>query len=98
MSAAALHDFALIGALLRFKLTPGAVFALAAANPVEAARVAILGAIDPDLSVLGPVGFWLANTLGGRVSLGVGVAWPLSLGTLALIRAERRFRGSDLVG
>lgn len=98
VTAAALHDFALIGVLLRFKLTPIAVFALAASNPVEAARIAILGAVDPDLSVLGPVGFWLANSLGPRMSVAVGIGWPLLLGTLALVRAERRLSTSDLVG
>lgn len=98
VTAAALHDFALIGVLLRFKLTPVAVFALAASNPVEAARIAILGAVDPDLSVLGPVGFWLANSLGPRMSFAVGIGWPLLLGTLALVRAERRLSTSDLVG
>jgi ABC-2 type transport system permease protein len=98
IAASALHDFALIGALLRFKLAPAAVFALAAANPVEAARIAILGAVDPDLSVLGPVGFWLANTLGPRIALSIGVGWPLLLGTFALWRAERCLASSDLVG
>jgi ABC-2 type transport system permease protein len=96
--AGALHDFALIGVLLRFRLAPAAVFAVAAANPVESARIAILGAVDPDLSVLGPVGFWIANALGSRMSLAVGVAWPFALGTLALLRAERRLTRSDLVG
>jgi ABC-2 type transport system permease protein len=96
--ASALHDFALIGVLLRFRLAPAAVFGLAAANPVEAARVAVLGAVDPDLSVLGPVGFWIATALGARLSVVVGVAWPLTLGTFALWRAERRLASSDLVG
>jgi ABC-2 type transport system permease protein len=94
----ALHDFALIGVLLRFRLTPAVVFTLAAANPVEAARIAILSGVDPDLSVLGPVGFWLANTLGPRATLAVGVAWPTLVGTIALWRAERRLAKSDLVG
>ncbi|MCC6646750.1 MAG: ABC transporter permease [Polyangiaceae bacterium] len=98
LTASALHDFALIGVLLKWKLPPMTVFGLAAANPVEAARIAILGAIDPELSVLGPVGFWLANTLGPRGAVAVGVLWPLALGTLALHRAERRLSGSDLVG
>jgi len=96
--ASALHDFALVGALLRFKLSPQVVFALAAANPAEAARIAILSGVDPDLSVLGPVGFWLANALGPRIALAVGLAWPAALGSLALWRAQRRFSRSDLVG
>ncbi len=96
--AAALHDFALIGTLLRFKLAPQAVFALAAINPVETARIAVLGGVDPELSVLGPVGFWLSSTLGPGLTLGAGIAWPALLGTLALYLARRRLGASDLVG
>jgi ABC-2 type transport system permease protein len=97
VAASALHDFALIGALLRFKLAPAAVFALAAANPVEAARIAMLSAVDPELSVLGPVGFWIANRLGSSLALGIGIAWPFALGTIALFLANRRLAHTDLV-
>lgn len=96
--ASALHDFALVGVLLRVRLSPEVVFGLAAVNPVEAARIAILSGVDPDLSVLGPVGFWLANTLGPKVSFAIGVAWPALLGTFAMWRAERRLSSGDLVG
>ncbi|MCC6216307.1 MAG: ABC transporter permease subunit [Polyangiaceae bacterium] len=95
---AALHDFALIGALLRLRLAPEAVFALAALNPVEAARVALLSSVDPELGVLGPVGFWLAHSLGPRLTLVTGVAWPVLLGTLCMALAARRLERSDLVG
>lgn len=98
LGASVLHDFGLIGVLLRWRLSPAAVFGLAAANPVEAARIAILSGVDPDLSVLGPVGFWLANALGPRLALAVGVGWPLLLGTLALALARRNLARSDLVG
>lgn len=95
---AALHDFALIGALLRFRLAPEAVFALAALNPVEAARVALLSGVDPELGVLGPVGFWLANSFGPKLTLLVGVAWPVVLGTACMALAARRLAKADLVG
>jgi ABC-2 type transport system permease protein len=94
----ALHDFALIGVLLRVRLPPQLVFALAAINPAEAARVAILGASDPELSVLGPVGFWIANGLGPALLTVVGVGWPLALGTIGALAARRRFVRGDLVG
>lgn len=96
--AAMLHDFALIGVLLSWKLTPAFVFTLAALNPVESSRIAILGGIDPELSVLGPVGFWLANTLGPTWSMVVGVGWPVALGAIASYLAARRVVRSDLVG
>lgn len=96
--ASALHDFALIGLLLQARIAPGVVFALAAANPVEASRIALLGAVDPELSVLGPVGFWLANTLGPRLTFAVGVGWPLVLGGACFVLARRSLARSDLVG
>jgi len=95
---AALHDFALIGVLLEVQLEPHAVFLLTACNPVEAARLALLTGIDPDLSVLGPVGFWIANALGPRATLAVGVAWPFAVGSAAIGLALRRLNRSDLVG
>jgi ABC-2 type transport system permease protein len=98
VAASGLHDFAVIGALLRAKIPPSAVFALAAANPAESTRVAILSGVDPDLSVLGPVGFWLSNTLGPRLALLVGIAWPALLGSVALLFARRKLARADLVG
>jgi ABC-2 type transport system permease protein len=98
LGASVLHDFGLIGVLLRWRLSPAAVFTLAALNPVEASRIAVLSGVDPDLSVLGPVGFWLANALGARIALAVGVGWPLLLGAIALTLAYRNLQRSDLVG
>jgi ABC-2 type transport system permease protein len=93
---AALHDFALIGVLLQVRMPPRLVFGLAASNPVEAARIALLTGADPDLSVLGPVGFWLAHTLGAERALAIGVLWPALLGTAGLVLAARRLDRLDL--
>ncbi|MBI2391334.1 MAG: ABC transporter permease [Deltaproteobacteria bacterium] len=98
VSATALHDFALIGLLLNVRLPPRAVFALAALNPSEAARIGILTGVDAELSVLGPVGFWIANALGATKALLVAVAWPLTLGTLGVVAAARNVRRGDAIG
>lgn len=94
----ALHDFGLIALLLRFKLVPAVVFGLAASNPAEAGRLAILTGIDPELSVLGPVGFWLATTLGPTLTLLVGIGWPVLLGIGVVFAAIRRLNRADLTG
>lgn len=93
----ALVDFALIGLLLRWHLTPQAVFLLAALNPVEAARLALLSGVDADLAALGPVGFYLAHRLGDRALFAVGLAWPAIVGLVAWGLALRSFRRHDLV-
>ncbi|MFY0563231.1 ABC transporter permease [Archangium lansingense] len=94
---AALHDVLLIALLLRTTLPPEVVFLLAALNPSEAARVGLLTSVDPELSSLGPVGFWLANTLGPSVALALAVGWPALLGLLATWRAGRNLATADLV-
>lgn len=94
---AGLHDVLLIATLLRTSLPPEAVFFLAALNPSEAARVGLLSSVDPELAVLGPVGFWLANTLGSGRALAIAVGWPLLLGVLATWRAQRNLQTRDLV-
>jgi ABC-2 type transport system permease protein len=93
---AALHDFALIGTLLQVHAPPRLVFGLAVTNPVEAARIALLSGADPDLAVLGPVGFWLAHTLGQVRTLAIGLLWPALVGVLGLVLAARRLERLDL--
>ena len=98
MAVSALHDFALIGLMLQIHLAPRVVFFLAALNPVETARLAILSAVDPELSVLGPVGFWLTNTLGPAWTVALGVGAPALLGVLSTWSARKRIQVMDLIG
>ncbi len=97
VAASALHDVLLIATLLRTPLPAEVVFYLAASNPTEAARLGILAAVDPELSVLGPVGFWLANRLGAGVSIFLAVAYPALLGLAATVFALVRMRRIDFV-
>jgi len=94
---AALHDVLLITVLLRTSLPPQVIFALSALNPSEAARVGLLSSVDPELSVLGPVGFWLANSLGPNRALALAIVWPAALGGLTAWRGLRRVQQMDLV-
>lgn len=93
----ALIDFGLIGLLLQWELPPAAVFALAALNPVQAARLALLSTAQPELSTFGPVGFFLANQVGANGLLALGLLWPLLLGATAWSWSLASFRRRDLV-
>lgn len=95
--AVALLDVALIGVLLQWRLPARAVFALAVANPVQAARLALLASAEPELAVLGPVGFYLANRIGPQALFAIGVGWPVAFGAGAWALALRAFRRRDLV-
>lgn len=97
MGTVALYDFALIGVLLRWKLTPWAVFLLAAVNPVQSGRLGVLSGADPDLGLLGPVGTFIATEIGAGGTLAYALGWPSLLGALALLAALRTFTRRDLL-
>lgn len=83
LAGVVLLDFGLIGMMLQWGLNPQAVFLLAALNPCEAARMALLAAADPTLANLGPVGFYLFNRIGPIWLFALGCVWPLFLGSAA---------------
>jgi len=93
----ALMDFALAGMMLQWRMEPRVVFALAALNPVQCIRMALLSSADPELSVLGPVGFYLANRIGSTWLYVLGVGWPTLLGALAWMSGLRKLQRGDVV-
>jgi ABC-type transport system involved in multi-copper enzyme maturation permease subunit len=93
----ALLDFGLIGVLLRWRVEPRVVFALAALNPVESARLALLSNLKPDLGTLGPVGFYLSTRVGAALLVALGAVWPAAVGVLAWLASLRRFCRTDVV-
>ena len=93
----ALMDFALTGLMLQWRLNPRTVFLLAAINPVQSARLALLSSAEPELAVFGQVGFYLANRVGATGLLLLGILWPLALGAACWLAGLRRFRRADLV-
>ncbi len=95
--AVALLDFALIGLMLRWRLNAQAVFMLASLNPVQAARMALLAFADPELSVLGPVGFFLAGKVGTSKLFLLGTMWPFVAGIAAWWAGRRAFLNGDFV-
>ena len=97
LAGVVLLDFALIGTMLQWGLNARGVFVLAALNPVEAARMAMLSSADPTLANLGPVGFYLFNRFGAAWLFALGFFWPLLLGTAAWAYARRQFVTQDLV-
>lgn len=97
LASVALLDFGLAGMLLQWRVSPHVVFAVAAANPVETSRLALVASADPQLSVLGPVGFYLATRLGQTWLMVIGLAWPALVGLGSWALASHLFRRGDAV-
>jgi hypothetical protein len=91
-----LLDVGLVGLMLRWRLDPHAVFTLAALNPVQDARLALISHLQPELGTLGPVGAYLSTKVGHGSLFLLGVVWPAVLGTLAWTLALIGFRRQDV--
>ncbi len=96
-ACALLVDFVVLGLLLRWELSPFAVFALAGVNPMQAGRVGILASIDPEMGALGPVGTWAVITLGPGLTTLWGLGWPFLVGAAALQAGRWRFVRGDVL-
>lgn len=96
-SLVALLDFTLAGMMLQWRLQPQVVFALATLNPVQCARMALLSAAEPELGTLGPVGFYLANRVGGGALLALGIGWPAAIASSCWFSSLRSFNRGDLI-
>lgn len=93
----ALLDLAVAGMMLKWRINAKAVFILSALNPVQSARMALLSAADPDLSALGPIGYYLVNRIGSASLFAIGVIWPVVVGCLAWAAGLWRFYRRDAV-
>lgn len=95
--AVALLDFGLVGLMLRWQIDAEATFLLAALNPVQDARLALLSGLDSELGTLGPVGVYLSTRIGPQALYILGLAWPALVGTLAWLAALMGFRKNDVI-
>lgn len=95
--AVAVLDFGLVALMLRWRIDAHAVFTLAALNPVEDARLALLSGLDADLGTLGPVGTYLSTRVGQDMLFIIGLGWPTVLGTLTWLAALVGFRRGDVI-
>ncbi len=94
--AIGLLDVGLVSLMLKWRVDAHAVFTIAAINPVQDARLALLSSLEPDLGTLGPVGFYLSTRIGQGSLFALGVAWPAVLGTIAWGLALLGFRKNDI--
>ncbi len=94
----ALLDFALIGVMLQWRINPQTIFTLAALNPIQDARLILLSSADPELSILGPVGFYLTNRLGTTWLYIICAGWPTIVGIATTALAYSHFKRTDLLG
>jgi len=92
-----LLDMILLGVIVRFNASIETVIGLAMLNPLQIFRIALIMMFDPQLTVLGPVGFYIPYYFGSKLVLLWGIIYPLVLGSLLAAAGLYIFKSNDLL-
>ncbi|WP_456431539.1 ABC transporter permease [Nitratifractor sp.] len=90
-------DVALIGLMMQNRISDGVIIAIAMLNPMEAFRIGAIALFDPELTVIGPVAYYLLDTLGHTALMLYAVFYPILLGVFFALWGYRLFRRKDLL-
>ncbi|MCW9027066.1 MAG: ABC transporter permease, partial [Thiovulaceae bacterium] len=87
----------LISLMLSQRFNEELIIFIALANPMEIFRVAAISLFDPELTVMGPVAFYILDTMSQIVFVLLSIGYPLVLGLLFAYGGFRIFKKKDLV-
>jgi len=90
-------DIALIGLMLQGRINDGVIITAALLNPIEVFRIGAISLFDPELTVIGPVAYYLLDTLGPKLLIVYSVVYPIVLGLVFSFFGFIAFKKKDLL-
>ena len=90
-------DIALIGLMLQNRWNDEFIISLALLNPMEVFRVGAISLFDPELTVMGPVAYFLLDTFGHKLFITYSILYPLGLGVIFAYLGYLYFIKKDLL-
>lgn len=90
-------DIALISLMMQNRYEEGAIIAIAMSNPMQVFRVAAISLFDPELTVMGPVAFFILDTMKQELFLLFSIIYPAILGLIFAAVGFFIFQKRDLV-
>ncbi len=90
-------DIALISLMMQQRMNAELIIGIAMINPMEIFRVAAISLFDPELTVMGPVAFYILDMMSQKVFVFISIAYPLLLGILFAFLGFKIFEKKDLV-
>ncbi len=90
-------DIALIGLMLQNRVSDELILTIAMLNPIEVFRIGAITLFDPELTVIGPVAYYLLDTLGAKLLIVYAVVYPILVGTLFAWLGYIAFKKKDLL-
>jgi len=90
-------DIALISLMMQQRINAELIIGIAMINPMEIFRVSAISLFDPELTVLGPVAFYILDMMSQKVFVFISVVYPVLLGIFFAFLGFRIFSKKDLV-
>jgi len=90
-------DIALISLMMQNRFNEEMIIAIAMTNPMEVFRVAAISLFDPELTVMGPVAFYILDSMKQSVFIFFSIAYPVVLGLVFATFGYIVFKKRDLV-
>ena len=90
-------DIALMGLMLQNRMSDEMIIAIAMLNPIEVFRIGAISLFDPELTVIGPVAYYLLDTLGPKLLIVYALVYPILVGALFAYFGYIAFRKKDLL-
>jgi len=90
-------DIALISIMLQNRFDDGLIISISLLNPMEIFRVAAISLFDPELTVMGPIAFYILDTINQTAFVLLSIFYPTALGFLFAYFGYVTFRKKDLV-
>jgi len=90
-------DVALIGLMMQNRVPDGVIITIAMLNPLEAFRIGAIALFDPELTVIGPVAYYLLDTLGHNLLILYALLYPIVIGVIFAISGYILFIKKDLL-
>jgi ABC-2 type transport system permease protein len=90
-------DVALIGLMMQNRVDDGVVITIAMLNPLESFRIGAITLFDPELTVIGPVAYYLLDSLGDGFLMVYSILYPIILGILFAILGYILFKRRDIL-
>jgi ABC-2 type transport system permease protein len=90
-------DIALISLMMQQRINTELIIGIAMINPMEIFRVAAISLFDPELTVMGPVAFYILDMMSQKMFVLISIVYPLMLGILFAFLGFRIFSKKDLV-
>ncbi|MDD5401396.1 MAG: ABC transporter permease subunit [Sulfurimonas sp.] len=90
-------DIALISLMMQQRLNEELIIFISMINPMELFRVAAISLFDPELTVMGPVAFYILDRMSQSMFVLLSIGYPLLIGLAFAYAGFKIFEKKDLV-